>query len=57
MTAPYFPKPIHTEAPRWKLFLARVLGNKIAEKRVHGMTIYQWRGVFYVTSMRKDLQP
>lgn len=50
MSPPYFPKPICI-ATRWQTFKARIFGRRIATKQRDGITIYVWRGIFYVTEI------
>jgi hypothetical protein len=36
-------------ANRWALLKARIFGNKICDKRTDRVTIYSYKGVFYIT--------
>lgn len=39
-------------APRWKFWLARLLGNKVVTNDGSSwITAYRWRGVLYVTNV------
>jgi hypothetical protein len=45
-------------APRWKVWLAALLGRRIAVGDKHGSVVaYSWRGKLYVTDVRVSCKP
>lgn len=44
-----------TIAPKWEMFLARLLGARVrGHEDGHSITAYQWRGIMYVADVSED---